>query len=92
MESRIGRDYESADNIPLLNNNTTRRASSTANRLGSLFQDWWLWEVVGATTCVLALSVIIIILAVFDASSLPDWPSVFTVRCITSHLISGDSN
>lgn len=47
-----------------------------------LFQNWWLWEIVSASTAFLAIVVIIIILAVFDQSSLPDWPSVLTVRSI----------
>lgn len=96
MESRIGRDYGNgiaADTrMPLLNNDASRRTTSTAKKLGGLFQDWWLWEVMGATTCLLALSVIIVILAVFDSSSLPDWPSVFTVRSVVLSLVSAVCN
>lgn len=49
-------------------------------KLPLLFRDWWLWEIVSAGTASLAIVVIIIIFALFDQSSLPDWPSVFTVR------------
>lgn len=56
--------------------------ATLSKRVALLFQNWWLWEIVSAITAILAIIVIIIILVIFDQSSLPDWPSVFTVRCI----------
>lgn len=79
-EGNEGVNGNANSSTPLLETSTRPRASSLATKLGALLQDWWLWEIVSATTCILALSVIIIILALYDSSSLPDWPSVFTVR------------
>ena len=56
--------------------------TNVSKRTALLFQDWWLWEIVSATTAVLAIAVIIVVLVIFDQSSLPDWPSVFTVRSV----------
>ena len=66
---------------PLLRGSATR-STSVLKRTCLFFQDWWLWELVSAGLAVLAVIVIINILVVFDQSSLPDWPSVFTVRSI----------
>lgn len=53
-----------------------------SQRIPLLSPNWWLWEMVSAGTAFLAIVVIIIILAIFDQSSLPDWPSAVTVRSI----------
>ena len=66
---------------PLLKGSLPKSAT-VARRISLLFQNWWLWEIISATTAVLAIMVIVIILVVFDQSSLPDWPSVLTVRSI----------
>lgn len=66
---------------PLLKRPFPKPATVSA-RINLLFQNWWLWEIVSAMTAVLAITVIIVILVVFDQSSLPDWPSVLTVRSI----------
>lgn len=66
---------------PLLQK-TPLKPVTVSKRIALLLQNWWLWEIVSASTAVLAATVIIIILLVFDQSSLPDWPSVFTVRCV----------
>ena len=58
------------------------KPATASKRVSLLFQDWWLWEIVSAIVAVLAILVIIVILVAFDQSSLPDWPSVFTVRSI----------
>ena len=68
---------------PLLKTSPVRRSFSLSNKLSGLLQDWWLWEVIGAITCVIALAVIVVVLAIYDSCSLPDWPSVFTVRELT---------
>ena len=75
-----GRNGTANSSTPLLLPNASRRASTFLGLLSGLLQDWWLWELIGATTCVVALAVIIVLLAVYDSCSLPDWPSVFTVR------------
>lgn len=74
---REGQDVDSQ--TPLLKGSIPK-PTATSKRIALLFQNWWLWEIVSAGTAVLAVVVIIIILVIFDQSSLPDWPSVFTVR------------
>lgn len=66
---------------PLLKRPLPKPATVLA-RINLLFQNWWLWEIVSAITAVLAIIVIIVVLVIFDQSSLPDWPSVFTVRSV----------
>lgn len=61
------------------------KPSNASEKIASLFQDWWMWEIVSATTAALAVVVIVVVLVIFDQSSLPDWPSVFTVRSF--HII-----
>lgn len=56
------------------------RGASCIHGVSGLLTDWWLWEILGAITCIIALAVIAVLLFVYDSSSLPDWPSVFTVR------------
>lgn len=51
-----------------------------SHKISLLLQDWWLWEILSAIVAILATTVIILILVLYDNSSLPDWPSVFTVR------------
>ena len=68
---------------PLLSESLNTAISASGN-ISLLFQNWWLWEILSAGTAITAIAVIIIILAVFNQSALPDWPSVFTVRSITS--------
>ncbi len=58
------------------------KPTSMSKRMALLFHNWWLWEIVSAGIAVLAVTVVIAILVVFDQSSLPDWPSIFTVRSI----------
>lgn len=65
--------------IPLLQPAVSQGAS-LAHNVASLLSDWWLWEIIGACTSIVALTIIAVLLFVFDGSSLPDWPSVFTVR------------
>lgn len=80
MEANYESDGGANSSTPLLKTKPSRRAFSILDRVSGLLQDWWLWELLGAITCVLALSIIIVILAIYDSRSLPDWPSVFTVR------------
>lgn len=56
------------------------KSSSLSTQISLLLQDWWLWEISSAFVAILATAVIVIILALYDGSSLPDWPSMFTVR------------
>lgn len=76
-------DEHDADfRTPLLAKSLPRPASIT-QRIALLLQDWWLWELASASVAVLATTAIIVILVLYDGSSLPDWPSVFTVRRFT---------
>lgn len=65
---------------PLLKSLPLQRASSVRSKISDLLSDWWLWEIISAATCILALALILVILLVYDSSALPDWPFVFTVR------------
>ena len=74
-------EQDANSQTPLLKRPLPKPATLLA-RITLLFQNWWLWEIISAITAVLAFTVIIVILAIFDQSSLPDWPSVFTVRSV----------
>ena len=72
---------------PLLKQSIPRTAS-LSRKISLLLQDWWLWEILSALTALISSTVIIVILVIFDSSSLPDWPSVFTVGCMPLELQS----
>lgn len=74
----MARDTD-GERIPLLNS-ASSQGVALAQRVGTLLSNWWLWELIEACTSIIALAVIVVILFVYDGSSLPDWPSVFTVR------------
>ena len=71
------RDVDS--HTPLLRKSLTTPISAS-KRLLLLFPNWWLWEILSASTAVTAIAAITIILVAFNQSALPDWPTVFTVR------------
>ena len=73
------RSQEVDSQTPLLKKGLPK-PSSISQKISLLLQDWWLWEILSALIAILATSAIIVILVLFDSSSLPDWPSVFTVR------------
>jgi len=74
-------DHVLADSsTPLLKSLPLQRASSARSKISGLLSDWWLWEIISAVTCVLALAIIVVILLLYDSSALPDWPFVFTLR------------
>ncbi|KAL8999341.1 MAG: hypothetical protein Q9169_001767 [Polycauliona sp. 2 TL-2023] len=73
------------ERTPLLKKASSGGASVIQNA-GTLLSDWWLWEVIEACTSIVALAVIVIILFIYDGSSLPDWPSVFTINSVISFL------
>ncbi len=76
-------DERDADSqTPLLKRFVHKPPPTVLKRVSLLFQNWWMWEIVSAIVAVLAIVVIIVILVGFDQSSLPDWPSIFTVRSI----------
>lgn len=75
----MGDDELAHSRTPLLKAVPTQRAVSVRQGISGLLADWWLWEIISAATCILALTVIVVILLVYDSSALPDWPSVFTV-------------
>ncbi len=71
---------ENADHRTPLLKTTLSRQNQIRQRIARLLGDWWLWEILGATIAVLAILAIVAILLTYDSSSLPGWPSVFTVR------------
>lgn len=71
---------------PLLSKSISKTAA-IGEKTAVLLQDWWLWELASAVVASLATIAILLILLLYDGSSLPDWPSVFTVR-ISYHLQS----
>lgn len=73
---------------PLLNSNALSKKGFTASskRLSLSFQDWFSWDLASAFTASLSMAAIVILLAIFDGSSLPDWPSIFTVLCLPLSL------
>lgn len=73
------RENDNSERVPLFKSASSQGASLT-QQTGSLLLNWWLWELLEACISIIALVVIVIILFVYDGSSLPDWPSVFTVR------------
>ena len=75
-------DERDADSQTPLLKRSLAKPATVSKRVSLLFQNWWLWEIVSAVVAVLTIIVIIVILVIFDQSSLPDWPSVFTVRSI----------
>ncbi len=75
-------DERDADSRTPLLKRSVPKPPTALKEVSLLFQNWWMWEIVSAIVAVLAIVVIIVILVGFDQSSLPDWPSVFTVRSI----------
>ena len=55
-------------------------SSSIAETVKDSFADWFSWEVLCAIIATLSYIAISAVLVIFDESSLPDWPSIFTVR------------
>ena len=71
--------HEADDTTPLLKHMPSKPRSVLRN-FSTLFSDWWLWEIIGIATSILALGGIAVIFAVYDNSALPDWPtSLLTV-------------
>lgn len=75
-------DTQDVDSRTPLLKQSVPRPGSLSRKISLLLQDWWLWEILSALTALISSTAIIVILIIFDSSSLPDWPSVFTVRCI----------
>lgn len=74
-------EQDASSQTPLLKR-PPRKPATVLARINLLLQNWWLWEILSAITAVLAFVAIIIVLVNFDQHSLPDWPSVFTVRSV----------
>ena len=75
-------EADSDDNVhtPLLKSiSSTSYPSSWTERVATSFQDWFSWDLLSAAVATVSIVAIIILLAVFDNSSLPDWPSIITV-------------
>ena len=79
-------EHERIDNsmTPLLKDQTLDPDSSLFSKAAALLQDWWLWELLGSGTSILAMTAIVVILAIYDSSSLPDWPSSITINSTIS--------
>ena len=85
---RDGHDGVADSETPLLKKSPFHSTPSIVHQLSKLFQDWWMWELVGASVSIMALAIIIVILALYDSCSLPDWPSIFTVYRRSLPLLS----
>lgn len=72
-------DGNADSGTPLLQR-TPPQHCSLSQTMSGLLQDWWLYEILGATLAVSAVLAIGVVLVAYDSSSLPDWPLVFTVR------------
>ncbi len=85
-------DEHNADSRTPLLIKSVPKPASISQRIALLLQDWWLWELASVSIALLATIAIIVILALYDGSSLPDWPSVFTVRMsiISNPLFSAE--
>ncbi|KAK0507926.1 hypothetical protein JMJ35_009815 [Cladonia borealis] len=77
-------DAQDVDSRTPLLKQSVPRPASLSRKISSLLQDWWLWEILSALTALISSTVIIVILVIFDSSSLPDWPSVFTINSTIS--------
>ncbi|KAL8842161.1 MAG: hypothetical protein Q9176_002854 [Flavoplaca citrina] len=89
MAAADAADDNNDERAPLLKSTSSShedQGSSLAQNAGNLLANWWLWELIEACTSLAALAVIIIILFIYDGSSLPDWPSVFTINSVISFL------
>lgn len=69
----------SVDSATPLLQKTFTQTRSLPQRLTLALQNWFLWEILSATTAVVAMAITVIVLAIYDSSSLPDWPSSITV-------------
>ena len=78
--NNTGLEPQDADSRTPLLRGVRVRTRSLFHNIGQLLQNWWLWEIIGAFTSVLSLSIIFLILLLYDSSSLPDWPFIFNVR------------
>ncbi|KAI4093135.1 MAG: hypothetical protein LQ344_003118 [Seirophora lacunosa] len=76
---------EDDPSVPLLSS-ASSKGTSVASSATKLLADWWLWEAIEASTSIFALSIIAVILFIYDGSALPDWPSVFTINSVISLL------
>lgn len=76
-----GRDHEVADvDAPLLQHlDPGKPARSTLTAIKTLCQDSFMFELISALLALLSLTVIVSVLACYNESALPDWPSIFTV-------------
>ena len=70
------------ENTPLLKA-ARLQSKRWTHRITISLQDWFSWEILSALMTTASIAIIITILALFDDSSLPDWPFVFTVRSDT---------
>ena len=72
------REHDGDSRTPLLKK-PLPKANSSLKNFSLLLEDWWLWELISSLTAVIATTLIILILVLYDGSPLPDWPSVITV-------------
>lgn len=87
QDSDIEEQQNADSRTPLLNADGPQQ-SSMAQNIGNLLQNWWLWEILASFLSLLSILSMVVILIVYDSSSLPDWPFVFNVRQNPSLTIS----
>ena len=94
---QLNDDNESNDNprTPLLKkaanpitttatNVLSKSKSKSPEWIASAFQNWFGWEIISAVVAVVSLGAVAGVLATYDGSSLPDWPSAITVCSFSS--------
>lgn len=73
-------DHENDDpRTPLLKTPPAAVLSKSPEWIASAFQNWFGWELISAVVAVVSLGAVAGVLAAYDGSSLPDWPSAITV-------------
>lgn len=72
-------DYDGLDSTTPLLTKTLAQTKSLRQHVAFALQNWFLWEIISAITASIAIAMIVVLLAVYDSSSLPDWPSSLTV-------------
>lgn len=80
QDNNIIEEQQHADSRTPLLSADNLQPSSIFQNTRNLLQNWWLWELLASFVSVLSFLSIVVILVVYDSSSLPDWPFVFNVR------------
>lgn len=83
--ARSDEELPTTSRTPLLQSEDNKCPSVIQNILKP-FQDQWLWELTAISTSIIFISIISVLLCLYDSSSLPGWSSVITVQHQSLHL------